>query len=74
MEMYQDILNRISKRPGFMLNNHTDTYIRSNNEERKHFLDRIREFKKEHQIKNSTNIVTWAILEAIETTKENDEN
>jgi hypothetical protein len=68
---FHNILRKLPHKPVFLLYDFEDISGRSKPVEKSNSYDRIKGSSKEHPIHNSTNIVTWALLEAIE--KENEE-
>jgi hypothetical protein len=67
---FHNILRKLPQKPVTLLNDFEDIALGSNPGDRSKFIDRMKRSGKQHPIQNSTNIVTWALLEAIEMAKE----
>jgi hypothetical protein len=70
MGTFQEILRKLPQKPVFQLHNHEEAAVQLKTEEESNSIERIHSSNKEHQIHKSTDVVTWALLEAIEMTKE----
>ncbi len=67
---FHDILRKLPHKPVYLLNDYEDIAVRSKPGEKSKFLARMEESGKEYPIQNSTNVVTWALMEAIEMANE----
>jgi hypothetical protein len=67
---FHNILRKLPHKPVYPLNDYEDIPIRSKPGEKSKFVASMKRRGKEHPIQNSTNVVTWALLEAIEMANE----
>jgi hypothetical protein len=74
MGTFHNILRKLPIKPVFLLHDFEDISIRSEPEEKSNSFTRTKGSGKERTIYYSTDIVNWALLEAIEETKEEYKN
>jgi hypothetical protein len=63
---FHNILGKLPHKSVCPLNDFGDIPVRSKPEEKNKFIAGMKGSGKSHTIQNSTNVVTWALLEAIE--------
>jgi hypothetical protein len=63
---FHNILKKLPHKSVYLLDDFEDITVRSKTEEKNKFFFRMKESGKEHALHNSTNVVTWALLEAVE--------
>jgi hypothetical protein len=71
---FRNILRKLPHKSVYLLNDFEDIAVRFNPEEKSKFIAGMKGSYKKHPLHHSTNVVTWALLEAIEETKEEHNN